>query len=72
PPLLRERSQDDVDAPLADRMRLVLEQRADDLATLDDTLYFLYPRWGGSPEARATFIEGSWCRGLELAQSNAL
>lgn len=72
PPLLRERSQDDFDAPLAYWMRLVLEQRPDDLATLEDTLYFLYPRWGGSHEATENFIEGSWCRGLELAQSNAL
>ncbi|WP_108270747.1 DUF4034 domain-containing protein [Stenotrophomonas maltophilia] len=72
PPLLRERSQDDFDAPLAYWMRLVLEQRPDDLATLEDTLYFLYPRWGGSREAMENFIEGSWCRGLELAQSNAL
>jgi hypothetical protein len=71
-PLLRERSQDDFDAPLAYWMRLVLEQRPDDLATLEDTLYFLYPRWGGSHEAMENFIEGSWCRGLELAQSNAL
>ncbi|WP_146256500.1 DUF4034 domain-containing protein, partial [Stenotrophomonas maltophilia] len=72
PPLLRERSQDDFDAPLAYWMRLVLEQRPDDLATLEDTLYFLYPRWGGSHEAMENFIEGGWCRGLELAQSNAL
>lgn len=72
PPLLRERSQDDFDAPLAYWMRLVLEQRADDLSTLEDTLYYLYPRWGGSHEAMEDFIEGGWCRGLELAQSNAL
>ncbi|MDV9040729.1 DUF4034 domain-containing protein [Stenotrophomonas sp. RAC2] len=72
PPLLRERSQDDFDAPLGYWMRLVLEQRPDDLSTLEDTLYFLYPRWGGSHEAMEDFIEGSWCRGLDLAQSNAL
>ncbi|MGZ0027249.1 DUF4034 domain-containing protein [Stenotrophomonas sp. S4] len=72
PPLLRGRSQDDFDAPLAYWMRLVLEQRPDDLSTLEDTLYFLYPRWGGSHEAMEDFIEGSWCRGLDLAQSNAL
>ena len=72
PPLLRERSQDDFDAPLAYWMRLVLEQRPDDLSTLEDTLYFLYPRWGGSHEAMEDFIEGNWCRGLDLAQSNAL
>lgn len=72
PPLLRERSQDDFDAPLAYWMRLVLEQRPDDLSTLESTLYFLYPRWGGSHEAMEDFIEGSWCRGLDLTQSNAL
>ncbi len=72
PPLLRERSQDDFDAPLGYWMRLVLGQRPDDLSTLEDTLYFLYPRWGGSHEAMEDFIEGSWCRGLDLAQSNAL
>ncbi len=72
PPLLRERSQDDFDAPLAYWMRLVLEQRPDDLSTLESTLYFLYPRWGGSHEAMEEFIEGSWCRGLDLTQSNAL
>ncbi len=72
PPLLHDRSQDDFDAPLAYWMRLVLEQRPDDLSTLEDTLYFLYPRWGGSHEAMEAFIEGSWCRGLDLAQSNAL
>lgn len=72
PALLHDRSQDDFDAPLAYWMRLVLEQRPDDLSTLEDTLYFLYPRWGGSHEAMEDFIEGSWCRGLDLAQSNAL
>ncbi|WP_329892750.1 DUF4034 domain-containing protein [Stenotrophomonas sp. SMYL11] len=72
PPLLHDRSQDDFDAPLAYWMRLVLEQRPDDPSTLEDTLYFLYPRWGGSHEAMEAFIEGSWCRGLDLAQSNAL
>lgn len=72
PPLLHDRSQDDFDAPLAYWMRLVLEQRPDDPSTLEDTLYFLYPRWGGSHEAMEDFIEGSWCRGLDLAQSNAL
>ncbi|ENE1253471.1 DUF4034 domain-containing protein [Stenotrophomonas maltophilia] len=72
PPLLRDRSEDDFDAPLAYWMRLVLEQRPDDLGTLEDTLYYLYPRWGGSHEAMEDFIEGSWCRGLELAQRNAL
>ncbi|HFT6974836.1 TPA: DUF4034 domain-containing protein [Stenotrophomonas maltophilia] len=72
PPLLRDRSEDDFDAPLAYWMRLVLEQRPDDLGTLEDTLYYLYPRWGGSHEAMEDFIEGSWCRGLDLAQRNAL
>ncbi|CAQ46773.1 TPA: DUF4034 domain-containing protein [Stenotrophomonas maltophilia] len=72
PPLLRDRSEDDFDAPLAYWMRLVLEQRPDDLGTLEDTLYYLYPRWGGSHEAMEDFIEGGWCRGLELAQRNAL
>ncbi|MGF6419188.1 hypothetical protein ABH900_002691 [Stenotrophomonas sp. AN71] len=72
PALLHERSQDDFDAPLAYWMRQVLEQRPDDLSTLEDTLYYLYPRWGGSHEAMEDFIEGSWCRGLDLAQSNAL
>ncbi|MBH1866471.1 DUF4034 domain-containing protein [Stenotrophomonas maltophilia] len=72
PPLLRDRSEDEFDAPLAYWMRLVLEQRPDDLGTLEDTLYYLYPRWGGSHEAMEDFIEGSWCRGLDLAQRNAL
>lgn len=72
PAVLRERSEDDFDAPLAYWMRLVLEQRGDDLGTLEDTLYYLYPRWGGSHEAMEDFIEGGWCRGLDLTQSNAL
>ncbi len=72
PTLLRDRSEDDFDAPLAYWMRLVLEQRPDDLGTLEDTLYYLYPRWGGSHEAMEDFIDGGWCRGLELAQRNAL
>lgn len=72
PALLRERSQDDFDAPLAYWMKRVLEQRPNDLGTLEDTLYYLYPRWGGSHEAMAAFIEGRWCSGLELAHSNAL
>ncbi len=72
PPLLHNRSPEDFDAPLAYWMRLVLEQRPNDLGTLEDTLYFLYPRWGGSHEVMEDFIEGSWCRGLDLAQSNAL
>ncbi|HEL2978519.1 TPA: DUF4034 domain-containing protein [Stenotrophomonas maltophilia] len=72
PALLRERSQDDFEAPLAYWMRLVLEQRPDDQSTLEDTLYYLYPRWGGSHEAMEDFIEGGWCRGLDLAQRNAL
>ncbi|QKW56171.1 DUF4034 domain-containing protein [Stenotrophomonas sp. NA06056] len=72
PALLRERSQDEFGAPLAYWMRQVLAQRPDDLSTLEDTIYYLYPRWGGSHEAMEDFIEGSWCRGLELAQRNAL
>lgn len=72
PALLQERDQDDFDAPLAYWMHLVLQQRPNDQSTLEDTLYYLYPRWGGSHEAMEDFIEGSWCRGLELAQRNAL
>ncbi|WP_303636149.1 DUF4034 domain-containing protein [Stenotrophomonas tuberculopleuritidis] len=72
PPLLRGRSQEQFDAPLAYWMQRVLEQRPDDPSTLEDTLYYLYPRWGGSHEAMEDFIESGWCRGLDLAQRNAL
>lgn len=72
PALLQSRREADDEAPLAYWMRLALAERPGDLVVLENTLYFLYPRWGGSHEAMADFIDGPWCRPLSLAQCNAL
>jgi len=53
-------------------LRLTLAARPDNLGVLSDYLYYLYPRWGGSHEQMAAFIEGPLCATLSAPQRDAL
>ncbi|WP_445658289.1 DUF4034 domain-containing protein [Achromobacter sp. NCFB-sbj8-Ac1-l] len=53
-------------------LRLALQARTGDSYLLEDYLYFLYPRWGGSHAEMEAFIEGPICAALSDQQRDEL
>lgn len=53
-------------------LRVTLATRPQDLAIRKECVYFLYPRWGGSHEAMAQFIDGPLCEALTEPERNSL
>jgi len=49
-----------------------LEAHPNDVGLLNDYLYYLYPRWGGSHEEMQAYIDGPLCAGLTEHARNHL
>ena len=53
-------------------LNATLAIRPQDVGIRNEYLYFLYPRWGGSHEQMAEFIEGAVCETLSEQERNIL
>ncbi|AFI88715.1 DUF4034 domain-containing protein [Pectobacterium parmentieri] len=53
-------------------LRVTLATRPQDVAIRKECVYFLYPRWGGSHEIMAQFIDGPLCETLTESERNSL
>lgn len=72
PPLLAGRSEEAFEYAADYWLQQVLAIRANDTDALETYLYYLYPRWGGSPALMQHFIDGADAARLMLPQRNRL
>lgn len=72
PASLPAREEHEWEEPMHYWLRVTLATRPQDLAIRKECVYFLYPRWGGSHEVMAQFIDGPLCEALTEPERNSL
>ncbi|MEI7269324.1 DUF4034 domain-containing protein [Pectobacterium versatile] len=72
PASLPAREEHEWEEPMHYWLRVTLAVRPQDVEVRKECVYFLYPRWGGSHEAMAQFIDGPQCEALAEQERNSL